>query len=47
MLASLFHEYGFQVVPLEEAFFMSMLQGPVITRGQLAISSAVFTLCYT
>ena len=31
MLASLFHEYGFQVVPLEETFCISILQGPVRT----------------
>jgi hypothetical protein len=36
MLASLFHEYGFHIVPFEEMFFMSILQGPVITRSQLS-----------
>lgn len=30
MLASAFHEYGFHVVPLEETFFISILQGPTI-----------------
>jgi hypothetical protein len=28
MFASLFHEYGFHIVPFDETLFISMLQGP-------------------